>query len=136
MAHIHTVSWRETYPALMPPDFLEDMTGAARCMQNGSAPTHLEVGAEPYTLYAPKAAHGQGTGALLRGVVRGLYARGHRSGKSSRWPCRSRRPGTPGRGSSRSHEVGKTRVPLSSGGGPHEAQLVWSHLGPLLAEGC
>lgn len=110
LAHVHVTSWRETYTGLMPQDFLDRVTdGAARERRQrmwegatadpaqvvlvaerggevvafasaGPAQDHPGFDTALFTLYALKAAQGQGMGrALLSVLARELSERGHRS---------------------------------------------------------
>lgn len=110
IARVHTQSWAETYPGLMPGDFLARMTspemrqrranswastiqarrevilvaeqdGEVTAFASGGPPRdHPGFDAELMTLYALKAAQGQGTGrALLHTLGRALHAGGARN---------------------------------------------------------
>jgi L-amino acid N-acyltransferase YncA len=110
IAAVHVQSWRETYAGLIPADFLDRMTGAeaqarreAFWAQNitagqdvvrvaeadgtvvafasaGEARDHPGFDSELFTLYALRAAQGNGTGrALLHAVAAALRERGARS---------------------------------------------------------
>ena len=161
LASVHTAIWRETYAGLMPPDFLHRMTdGAARERRtvrwaaNVEDPAHLVlvaeqagkvvafasagppndhpgIEAELYTLYALKAAHGQGLGrALLREVMARLLARGQRS--LALWVLAD----NPTRGwyvRQGGREAGEKVVALPDGGELHEVRLVWNDLSATAA---
>lgn len=111
LAAVHVTSWAETYPGLMPDDFLAHMTGPQMRQRRaahwertlaeglevvtvaeqagqvvafaGAGATRLHTAipgdydAELFTLYALKAAQGQGLGrALLRATATALLERG------------------------------------------------------------
>ena len=108
IAQVHVASWQETYPGLVPQDFLdkldplrratmwtEVLSAGSRCVYvaadaeghivgfasggENRTPEH-PYAAELYTLYLLKAHHGKGAGkALFDAVVTHLKRDGHRS---------------------------------------------------------
>ncbi|MFC4639927.1 GNAT family N-acetyltransferase [Deinococcus hohokamensis] len=157
IARVHTQSWRETYPGLMPAAFLDGMTSAATLERRthtwtgqigrpgqpvyvaeiggevvgfasgGPAAEHPGVDAEVYTLYSLKAAQGLGR-ALFQAVVGELQAGG--ASTLALWVL-DLNPTRAWYARQGAQEDGEKTVPIP-GGALREVRMVWNDLGVLL----